>query len=878
MLSQIENLFVPLQAKIIMIMQTYTYDEAFAASLAYFGGDELAARVWVNKYAMKDSFGNIYEKSPEQMHWRIANEIARVEKKYKNPMTAQQVFDLLDHFRYIVPAGSPMTGIGNDHQIASLSNCFVIGLDGNADSYGAIMRIDEEQVQLMKRRGGVGHDLSHIRPKGSPVKNSALTSTGLVPFMERYSNSTREVAQDGRRGALMLSVSIKHPDSEAFIDAKMTEGKVTGANVSVKIDDEFMRCATEDKPYVQQWPIDSSTPDVAKEISAKTLWEKIVHNAWKSAEPGVLFWDTILRESIPDCYADLGFRTVSTNPCGEIPLCPYDSCRLLSINLYSYVKNPFTKEAYFDYELFKQHVQQAQRLMDDIVDLELEKIDLIMQKVDSDPQSMEVKGAEMHLWEKIKAKSSKGRRTGVGITAEGDMIAAMGLRYGTQEATDFSVEVHKTLALNAYRSSVQMARERGAFEVYDSRREAENPFILRLKQADPQLYDDMVKYGRRNIACLTIAPTGTTSLMTQTTSGIEPVFMPVYKRRRKVNPGDTDVHIDFVDEVGDSFEEYIVYHPKFMEWMKVNGMDTAKRYTQEEIDELVQKSPYYKATANDVDWLMKVRMQGAIQKWVDHSISVTVNLPNDVDEALVNRLYVEAWRTGCKGCTIYRDGSRAGVMISVTKKDKKEQKGADTTKDNNMEVKPEMPCKHPEVTEVRPKELECDVVRFQNNKDKWVAFVGLLDGYPYEIFTGLQDDEEGIVLPKTVTKGKIIKQVNEDGSKRYDFQFENKRGYKTTVEGLSEKFNPEYWNYAKLISGVLRYRMPIDHVIKLVSSLQLKSESINTWKVGVERALKKYIQDGTEAKGQKCPNCGSESLVYQEGCLICKNCGSSRCG
>ncbi|MBO6188147.1 MAG: adenosylcobalamin-dependent ribonucleoside-diphosphate reductase [Prevotella sp.] len=862
----------------MMIMQTYTYDEAFAASLAYFGGDELAARVWVNKYAMKDSFGNIYEKSPEQMHWRIANEIARVEKKYKNPMTAQQVFDLLDHFRYIVPAGSPMTGIGNDHQIASLSNCFVIGLDGNADSYGAIMRIDEEQVQLMKRRGGVGHDLSHIRPKGSPVKNSALTSTGLVPFMERYSNSTREVAQDGRRGALMLSVSIKHPDSEAFIDAKMTEGKVTGANVSVKIDDEFMRCATEDKPYVQQWPIDSSTPDVAKEISAKTLWEKIVHNAWKSAEPGVLFWDTILRESIPDCYADLGFRTVSTNPCGEIPLCPYDSCRLLSINLYSYVKNPFTKEAYFDYELFKQHVQQAQRLMDDIVDLELEKIDLIMQKVDSDPQSMEVKGAEMHLWEKIKAKSSKGRRTGVGITAEGDMIAAMGLRYGTQEATDFSVEVHKTLALNAYRSSVQMARERGAFEVYDSRREAENPFILRLKQADPQLYDDMVKYGRRNIACLTIAPTGTTSLMTQTTSGIEPVFMPVYKRRRKVNPGDTDVHIDFVDEVGDSFEEYIVYHPKFMEWMKVNGMDTAKRYTQEEIDELVQKSPYYKATANDVDWLMKVRMQGAIQKWVDHSISVTVNLPNDVDEALVNRLYVEAWRTGCKGCTIYRDGSRAGVMISVTKKDKKEQKGADTTKDNNMEVKPEMPCKHPEVTEVRPKELECDVVRFQNNKDKWVAFVGLLDGYPYEIFTGLQDDEEGIVLPKTVTKGKIIKQVNEDGSKRYDFQFENKRGYKTTVEGLSEKFNPEYWNYAKLISGVLRYRMPIDHVIKLVSSLQLKSESINTWKVGVERALKKYIQDGTEAKGQKCPNCGSESLVYQEGCLICKNCGSSRCG
>jgi ribonucleoside-diphosphate reductase alpha chain len=675
----------------------------------------------------------------------------------------------------------------------------------------------------------------------------------------------------------MLSVSIKHPEAEAFIDAKMTEGKVTGANVSVKIDDEFMRCATENKTYVQQFPIAADHPQVKKEISAKDLWEKIVHNAWKSAEPGVLFWDTILRESIPDCYADLGFRTVSTNPCGEIPLCPYDSCRLLSINLYSYVKNAFQKDAYFDYELFKKHVQKAQRLMDDIVDLELEKIDLIMQKIESDPQSMEVKGAEMHLWEKIKKKSGMGRRTGVGITAEGDMIAAMGLRYGTQEATDFSVEVHKTLALNAYRSSVEMARERGAFAVYDAQREENNPFIQRIKQADETLYADMVKYGRRNIACLTIAPTGTTSLMTQTTSGIEPVFLPVYKRRRKVNPNDTDVHVDFVDEVGDSFEEYIVYHPKFMEWMKANGMDTTKRYTQEEIDELVSQSPYNKATANDVDWLMKVRMQGAIQKWVDHSISVTVNLPNDVDEALVNRLYVEAWRSGCKGCTIYRDGSRAGVMVSVEKKDKGD-KEEDTTKDNNMEQKVDAPCKHPEVTEIRPKELECDVVRFQNNKDKWVAFVGLLDGYPYEIFTGLQDDEEGIVLPKTVTKGKIIKQINEDGTKRYDFQFENKRGYKTTVEGLSEKFNPEYWNYAKLISGVLRYRMPIDHVIKLVSSLQLKSESINTWKVGVERALKKYIVDGTEAKGQKCPNCGSESLVYQEGCLICKNCGSSRCG
>ena len=846
-------------------MKTFSYDEAYGESLKYFDGDELAARVWVNKYAMKDSFGRIYEKSPEDMHWRIAKEIARIEKKYKNPMTEQEVFDLLDHFRYIVPAGSPMTGIGNDYQVASLSNCFVIGLDGDADSYGAIMRIDEEQVQLMKRRGGVGHDLSHIRPKGSPVNNSALTSTGLVPFMERYSNSTREVAQDGRRGALMLSVSIKHPDSEAFIDAKMTEGKVTGANVSVKIDDEFMEAAINDKPYTQQFPIDSDNPKVKKEISARKLWEKIVHNAWRSAEPGVLFWDTILRESIPDCYADLGFRTVSTNPCGEIPLCPYDSCRLLSINLYSYVVNPFTPNARFDFDKFKAHVRLAQRIMDDIVDLELEKIDKIMEKINNDPQTMEVKGAEYHLWEKIKDKSGKGRRTGVGITAEGDMLAAMGLRYGTQDATDFSVEVHKTLALSAYRSSVEMARERGAFSVFDASREKNNPFLLRIKEVDPQLYDDIMTYGRRNIACLTIAPTGTTSLMTQTTSGIEPVFMPVYKRRRKVNPNDTEVHVDFVDEVGDSFEEYIVYHRKFLEWMKVNGYDTEKRYTQEEIDELVVKSPYYKATANDVDWLMKVKMQGAIQKWVDHSISVTVNLPNDVDEELVNRLYVEAWRSGCKGCTIYRDGSRAGVMISVSGKDKKNDKH-----DN-------CPCANPEVVEIRPKELECDVVRFQNNKEKWVAFVGLLNGYPYEIFTGLQDDEEGIVLPKTVTKGKIIKQKNEDGHSRYDFQFENKRGYKTTVEGLSEKFNPEYWNYAKLISGVLRYRMPIGNVIKLVGSLQLKSESINTWKNGVERALKKYIVDGTEAKGQKCPVCGG-TLVYQEGCLICKNCGASRCG
>ena len=850
--------------------KTFSHEEALQASLDYFNGDELAARVWVNKYAMKDSYGNIYEKSPVDMHWRIANEIARIEKKYPNPMTAEQIFELLDHFRYIVPAGSPMTGIGNNFQIASLSNCFVIGLDGDADSYGAIMRIDEEQVQLMKRRGGVGHDLSHIRPKGSPVNNSALTSTGLVPFMERYSNSTREVAQDGRRGALMLSVSIKHPDSEAFIDAKMTEGKVTGANVSVKIDDEFMKAAIEGRPYHQTFPIYSENPEWDKEISARELWEKIVHNAWKSAEPGVLFWDTILKESIPDCYADLGFRTVSTNPCGEIPLCPYDSCRLLSINLYSYVVKPFTKDAYFDYDLFKKHVAAAQRIMDDIVDLELEKIELIMEKIERDPQTSEVKGAERHLWEKIQKKSGMGRRTGVGITAEGDMIAAMGLRYGSQEATDFSVNVHKTLALNAYRSSVNMAKERGAFEIFDANREKDNPFINRIKEADPELYEDMVKYGRRNIACLTIAPTGTTSLMTQTTSGIEPVFMPVYKRRRKVNPNDEAVHVDYVDEVGDSFEEYIVYHNKFLKWMEVNGIDSTKRYSQEEIDSLVARSPYYKATANDVDWLMKVKMQGAIQKWVDHSISVTVNLPNDVDEALVNKLYVEAWRSGCKGCTIYRDGSRSGVMIAVSKKDKKDDKKEEKTD--------RRPCSPPEVTEVRPQVLDCDVVRFQNNKEKWVAFVGLLNGYPYEIFTGLQDDEEGIVLPKTVIKGKIIKQTDETGKRRYDFQFENKRGYKTTVEGLSEKFNPEYWNYAKLISGVLRYRMPIDHVIKLVSSLQLKSESINTWKNGVERALKKYITDGTEAKGQKCPQCGQETLVYQEGCLICKNCGASRCG
>ena len=847
-----------------MEKQIYSYDEAYEESLRYFQGDELAARVWVNKYAVKDSFGNIYEKSPEDMHWRIANEVARIESKYPNALTAKELYDLLDHFKYIVPQGSPMTGIGNDYQVASLSNCFVIGVDGAADSYGAIIKIDEEQVQLMKRRGGVGHDLSHIRPKGSPVKNSALTSTGLVPFMERYSNSTREVAQDGRRGALMLSVSIKHPDSEAFIDAKMTEGKVTGANVSVKLDDAFMQAAVDGKPYLQQYPIDSSDPTFTKEIDASTLWKKIVHNAWKSAEPGVLFWDTIIRESVPDCYADLGYRTVSTNPCGEIPLCPYDSCRLLAINLYSYVVNPFKPNAYFDFDLFKKHVALAQRIMDDIIDLELEKIERIMHKIDEDPENDEVKRAERVLWEKIYKKSGQGRRTGVGITAEGDMLAALGLRYGTEEATEFSEKVHKTVALGAYRSSVEMAKERGAFEIYDNKREQNNPFIQRLAEADPELYEEMKKYGRRNIACLTIAPTGTTSLMTQTTSGIEPVFLPVYKRRRKVNPNDTNVHVDFVDETGDAFEEYIVFHHKFVTWMEANGYDPSKRYSQEEIDELVAKSPYYKATSNDVDWLMKVRMQGRIQKWVDHSISVTINLPNDVDEDLVNRLYVEAWKSGCKGCTVYRDGSRSGVLISA-KSDK-----------NKKEELP--PCKPPTVVEVRPRILEADVVRFQNNKEKWVAFVGLLDGHPYEIFTGLQDDDEGILLPKSVTSGRIIKNIDEDGTKRYDFQFENKRGYKTTIEGLSEKFNKEYWNYAKLISGVLRYRMPIEQVIKLVGSLQLNSENINTWKNGVERALKKYIQDGTEAKGKKCPNCGNETLVYQEGCLICTTCGASRCG
>ncbi|MCD7938038.1 MAG: adenosylcobalamin-dependent ribonucleoside-diphosphate reductase [Tannerellaceae bacterium] len=846
-----------------MNQKTYTFDEAYKASLDYFKGDELAAKVWVNKYALKDAFGNIYEKSPTDMHHRLASEIARIESKYPNPLSEQELFDLFDHFKYIVPQGSPMTGIGNEFQIASLSNCFVIGMDGDADSYGAIIRIDEEQVQLMKRRGGVGHDLSHIRPKGSPVKNSALTSTGLVPFMERYSNSTREVAQDGRRGALMLSVSIQHPDSESFIDAKMTEGKVTGANVSVKIDDEFMNAVINGTSYQQQYPVNSPNPVTIKPVNAPELWKKIIHNAWKSAEPGVLFWDTILKESVPDSYADLGFRTVSTNPCGEIPLCPYDSCRLLAINLYSYVVNPFTKEAYFDFDLFKQHVALAQRIMDDIIDLESEKIETILEKIDSDPETMEVKQTERHLWEKIQKKTLQGRRTGVGITAEGDMIAALNLRYGTDEATLFAEEVQKTLALAAYRSSVIMAKERGAFEIYDTKREEKNPFINRLAEADPELYELMKEYGRRNIACLTIAPTGTTSLMTQTTSGIEPVFLPVYRRRRKVNPNDASARVDFVDETGDAFEEYTVFHHKFVTWMEANGHPVNKKYTQEEIDALVEKSPYYKATSNDVDWLQKVRMQGRIQKWVDHSISVTINLPNDASEDLVNTLYIEAWKSGCKGCTVYRDGSRSGVLLSTDKGKKKDDC-------NCMEP--------PVIVSKRPRELEADVVKFQNNREKWIAFVGLLNGRPYEIFTGLADDDEGIMLPKNVVKGTIIKSYDDDGQKHYDFQFKNKRGYKMTIEGLDGKFNPEFWNYAKLISGVLRYGMPIDQVIKLVQGMELKDESINTWKNGVERALKKYLPNGTEAKGQTCPNCGLETLIYQEGCLICKNCGASRCG
>lgn len=845
-------------------VRTYTNEQAVNASTSYFNGDALAATVFVNKYALKDSEGVIYEKTPDDMHRRIASEIARIEKRYPNPLSEQTIFNLIKNFTYIIPQGSPMTGIGNPYQIASLSNCFVIGNKGMSDSYGGIMKTDQEQVQLMKRRGGVGHDLSHIRPKSSPVKNSALTSTGLVPFMERFSNSTREVAQDGRRGALMLSVSINHPDAESFIDAKLEQGKITGANVSVRIDDAFMQAVKNNTSYTQKYPVFSTSPMVAQEVDALSLWNKIVHNAWKSAEPGILFWDTIIKESLPDCYADLGYQTLSTNPCGEIPLCAYDSCRLLAINLFSYVKEPFTAQASFDFELFQSHVQIAQRMMDDIIDLELEKIDTILQKINEDPEDISVKRIEHDLWIEIRKKAEEGRRTGVGITAEGDMLAALNIRYGSKEGNAFSEKIHKTLALSAYRASVTLAQERGAFSIFDATREAQNPFMQRLKEADAQLYEDMCVYGRRNIALLTIAPTGSTSLMSQTTSGIEPVFMPVYKRRRKVNPNDKAVRVDFVDEVGDSWEEYIVFHHKFKQWMEVQGFDTNKNYSQEEIQELITNSPYNKASSNDVDWLSKVEMQGAIQKWVDHSISVTINIPNDATEELVHQLYMKAWEVGCKGVTVYRDGSRSGVLIAA---DKKETSAT------------EAPAKTEAMSVVkRPQVLSCDIVRFQNNKEKWIAFIGKIEDKPYEIFTGLADDEDGILLPRWVNEGFIIKNRDEKGNSRYDFQYVNQRGYKTTIEGLSYRFDPEFWNYAKLISGTLRHGMDIEKVVDLINSLQLDNESINTWKNGVARALKKFVPDGTDAKGQKCSQCQSTNLMYQEGCLTCKDCGSSKCG
>ena len=833
---------------------TFTYEEAIIATRLYFRGDDLAAKVWASKYALKDSFGNLYEKTPDDMHRRLASEIYRIEQKYPNPVPAETIFEAFRDFRYIIPQGGPMTGIGNDYQIASLSNCFVIGNKGDSDSYGGIMKIDQEQVQLMKRRGGVGHDLSHIRPKGSPVLNSALTSTGVVPFMERYSNSTREVAQDGRRGALMLSISIKHPDSESFIDAKLEAGKVTGANVSVKITNEFMQAVVDGKSFRQQYPIKSDNPKYVKDIDAGKLWNKIVHNAWKSAEPGVLFWDTIRNESVPDCYADLGYETVSTNPCGEIPLCPYDSCRLIAINLFSYVRNPFTPEADFDFDLFRKHVHLSQRIMDDIIDLEQEKIDAIIAKIDSDPEDEDLKRVEKNMWENIRHKTGEGRRTGIGITAEGDMLAGLGLRYGSDEATEFSVKVHRTLAIEAYRASTSMAAERGAFPIYNADREKNNPFISRLREADPEMVAEMEKTGRRNIALLTIAPTGSTSLMSQTTSGIEPVFMPFYKRRRKVNPNDKDVKVSFIDEVGDHWEEFTVFHHKFIDWMKVNGYkyEEVKDMSETQINDIVAVSPYYKATANDVDWVAKVRMQGAIQKWVDHSISVTINLPSDVKEELVSELYLTAWKEGCKGATVYRDGSRAGVLVSNSSEEKKN-----------------------EWSPLRPKVLDADVIRFQNNEEKWIAFVGLKDGVPYEIFTGLQDDEM-FPIPKSIVKGKIIKNKDDAGNTRYDFQYTDKYGYKNTLGGLSHMFKPEFWNYARLISGVLRYGMPAKDVVELVSSMKLDSESINTWKNGVERSLKRYIPNGTKAKG-KCDHCSSTNLIYQEGCLICTDCGTSKC-
>ena len=837
------------------------YADAVAASKEYFGGDELAATVWVSKYALKDSQGNIYESSPEQMHYRLAKELARIENKYGEPLSEQEIFELLDHFRYVIPQGGPMTGIGNNLQVASLSNCFVIGHKNPADSYGGIFRMDEEQVQLMKRRGGVGHDLSHIRPAGSPVLNSALTSTGIVPFMERYSNSTREVAQDGRRGALMLSISIKHPDSEKFIDAKLDTNKVTGANVSVKIDDEFMRAAIEGRTYTQQFPINADKPKLVQNIDATKLWSKIIHNAWKSAEPGVLFWDTIIRESVPDCYADEGFVTVSTNPCGEIPLCPYDSCRLLAINLYSYVENPFTKEASFNFDLFKKHVHMAMHLMDDIIDLELEKIELIIDKIASDPEDKDVRRVELDLWHKIKEMALKGRRTGLGITAEGDMLAALGLRYGSNKALDFATKVHQTLAVEAYRESVNMARVRGPFTVFNAEKEKNNPMINRLKDADASLYEEMVKYGRRNIAMLTIAPTGTTSLMSQTTSGIEPVFRPVYKRRRKINPSDRDVKATFTDEQGQMFEEYNVYHHKFVDWLRINGYDISRLDTisDEELEKWVAASPYHKATANDIDWVAKVKMQGAIQKWVDHSISVTVNLPNNISEEVVADVYRTAWESGCKGITVYRDGCRAGVLVDKKSKKAEPKKCEEATGENR-----------------RPKSIPAEVVRFKNGHESWIAFVGMVEGRPYEIFTGKIEDDAMYIPPK-ITKGSILKVREDDGTKRYDFQYTDRYGYTNTIGGISRLFNESFWNYAKLISGVLRYNMPIEKVVALIDGLHLDDENINTWKNGVKRALKQYIEDGTRSKG-KCPQCGQEQMAYQNGCLTCLSCGYSKCG
>jgi ribonucleoside-diphosphate reductase alpha chain len=840
--------------------QKVDYNDAVAESKVYFDGDDLAATVWVTKYALKDSFGNIYESSPRQMHERIAAEIARIERKYPSPMSADEVFDLLDHFRYVIPQGGPMTGIGNNFQVASLSNCFVIGHKNPADSYGGIFRMDEEQVQLMKRRGGVGHDLSHIRPTGSPVLNSALTSTGIVPFMERYSNSTREVAQDGRRGALMLSLSIKHPDAERFIDAKVDTGKVTGANVSIKIDDDFMRAAIAGKKYHQQFPIASDNPAYKQDIDARKLWEKIIHNAWKSAEPGVLFWDTIIRESVPDCYADEGFVTVSTNPCGEIPLCPYDSCRLLALNIFSYVDDPFTEKARFNFPKFKEHVAKAMRIMDDIIDLELEKVELIIEKIAADPEDEDVRRVELELWKKIRNMALKGRRTGLGITAEGDMLAALGLRYGSEEAIAFAVEVQKTLAVEAYRASVKMAGERGAFAVYDAAKEKNNPMIARIREADPELYAEMVEKGRRNIAMLTIAPTGTTSLMSQTTSGIEPVFRTVYKRRRKINPSDHDTHVDYQDETGEKFQEYNVYHHNFVKWLEANGYDTSKleSISDDELQRWVEASPYHKATANDIDWVAKVKMQGAIQKWVDHSISVTVNLPNNVSEALVADVYRTAWECGCKGVTVYRDGCRDGVLI---------EKGA----------KSKRKCEeHPGQAPKRPKSIPADIVRFKNGSEDWIAFVGLQEGRPYEVFTG-KIEEDAMYIPRKITKGFIIKVREEDGSKRYDFQYKDRYGYTNTIGGISRLFNEEFWNYAKLISGVLRHGMPIEKTVSLIESLHLDNESINTWKTGVCRAIKQYIADGTKSKG-KCPSCGQENMAYQNGCLTCMSCGYSKCG